>query len=329
MSKPAIRVAVTGAAGQIGYALLFRIASGEMLGKDQPVILQLLEIPDEKAQKALKGVMMELDDCAFPLLQSMTAHSDPREAFKDVEVALLVGSRPRGPGMERKDLLTVNAQIFTAQGKALNDVASRNVKVLVVGNPANTNAYIAMKSAPSLPAKNFTAMLRLDHNRALSQLASKMGKPVAQIEKLAVWGNHSPTMYPDYRFATIGGQSVPKVINDEAWNRDVFLPTVGKRGAAIIEARGLSSAASAANAAIDHIRDWVMGTNGKWVTMGIPSDGSYGIPEGIMYGVPVTCEGGEYKRVTGLEIDVFSRERMDLTLKELLEERDGVADLLK
>lgn len=329
MSKPAMRVAVTGAAGQIGYALLFRIASGEMLGKDQPVILQLLEIPDEKAQKALKGVMMELDDCAFPLLQSMTAHSDPREAFKDADVALLVGSRPRGPGMERAELLAVNGQIFTAQGKALNDVASRNVKVLVVGNPANTNAYIAMKSAPDLPAKNFTAMLRLDHNRALSQLGTKMGKPVADIQKMAVWGNHSPSMYADYRFATIGGESVEKLINDPAWNRDVFLPTVGKRGAAIIEARGLSSAASAANAAIDHVRDWVLGTNGKWVTMGIPSDGTYGIPEGVMYGVPVTCEGGEYKRVTGLEIDAFSRERMDLTLKELLEERDGVAHLLK
>ena len=329
MSKPAMRVAVTGAAGQIGYSLLFRIASGEMLGKDQPVILQLLEIPDEKAQKALKGVMMELDDCAFPLLQSMSAHSDPREAFKDADIALLVGSRPRGPGMERKDLLTINAQIFTAQGKALNDVAKRNVRVLVVGNPANTNAYIAMKSAPDLPAKNFTAMLRLDHNRALSQLATKMGKPVADIQKLAVWGNHSPTMYPDYRFATIGGQSVAKIINDDQWNREVFIPTVGKRGAAIIDARGLSSAASAANAAIDHIRDWVLGTNGKWVTMGVPSDGSYGIPEGIMYGVPVTCEGGEYHRVTGLEIDAFSRERMDFTLKELLEERDGVAHLLK
>lgn len=329
MSKPAMRVAVTGAAGQIGYALLFRIASGEMLGKDQPVILQLLEIPDEKAQKALKGVMMELDDCAFPLLQSMTAHSDPKEAFKDVEVALLVGSRPRGPGMERKDLLTINAQIFTVQGQALNAVAKRNVRVLVVGNPANTNAYIAMKSAPGLPASNFTAMLRLDHNRALSQLAAKLGRPVADIQKLAVWGNHSPTMYPDYRFATVGGQSVAKIINDDVWNRDTFLPTVGKRGAAIIEARGLSSAASAANAAIDHVRDWVMGTNGKWVTMGIPSDGTYGIPEGIMYGVPVTCEGGQYHRVKDLEIDAFSRERMDLTLKELLEERDGVADLLK
>ena len=329
MSKPAMRVAVTGAAGQIGYALLFRIASGEMLGKDQPVILQLLEIPDEKAQKALKGVMMELDDCAFPLLQSMSAHSDPKEAFKDADVALLVGSRPRGPGMERKDLLTINAQIFTVQGRALNEVASRDVRVLVVGNPANTNAYIAMKSAPDLPAKNFTAMLRLDHNRALSQLASKLGRPVADIQKLAVWGNHSPTMYPDYRFATIGGQSVAKIINDDKWNREVFIPTVGKRGAAIIEARGLSSAASAANAAIDHIRDWVLGSQGRWVTMGIPSDGSYGIPEEIMYGVPVVCENGEYKRVTGLEVDAFSRERMDLTLKELLEERDGVADLLK
>ena len=329
MSKPAVRVAVTGAAGQIGYALLFRIASGEMLGKDQPVILQLLEIPDEKAQKALKGVMMELDDCAFPLLHSMTAHSDPVEAFKDVEVALLVGSRPRGPGMERADLLAVNAAIFTAQGKALNQSAKRNVKVLVVGNPANTNAYIAMKSAPNLPAKNFTAMLRLDHNRALSQLATKMGKPVADIQKLAVWGNHSPTMYADYRFATIDGQNVEKLINDAAWNRDVFLPTVGKRGAAIIEARGLSSAASAANAAIDHIRDWVLGTNGKWVTMGVASDGTYGIPEGVMYGVPVTCEGGEYHRVKDLAVDAFSRERMDLTLKELIEERDAVAHLLK
>jgi malate dehydrogenase len=322
MSKPAMRVAVTGAAGQIGYALLFRIASGEMLGKDQPVILQLLEIPNEKAQAALKGVMMELDDCAFPLLAGMTAHSDPREAFKDADVALLVGARPRGPGMERKDLLHVNAQIFTEQG-------SRDVKVLVVGNPANTNAYIAMKSAPDLPAKNFTAMLRLDHNRALSQLAAKSGKPVADIEKLIVWGNHSPTMYPDIRFATVGGESLAGLINDDAWNRDTFIPTVGKRGAAIIQARGLSSAASAANAAIDHVRDWILGSNGKWVTMGIPSDGSYGIPEGIIYGVPVTTENGEYKRVEGLEIDAFSRERMDFTLNELLEERDGVAELLK
>ncbi|MGE8590357.1 MAG: malate dehydrogenase, partial [Alcaligenes sp.] len=270
MSKPAMRVAVTGAAGQIGYALLFRIASGEMLGKDQPVILQLLELPDEKAQKALKGVMMELDDCAFPLLQGMSAHSDPEEAFKDVDIALLVGARPRGPGMERKDLLAFNAQIFTAQGRALNKVASRDVKVLVVGNPANTNAYIAMKSAPDLPAKNFTAMLRLDHNRALSQLAAKSGKPVADIENLIVWGNHSPTMYPDTRFATVNGEKIDAIINDQEWNRNTFIPTVGKRGAAIIEARGLSSAASAANAAIDHVRDWVLGSNGKWVTMGVP-----------------------------------------------------------
>jgi malate dehydrogenase len=292
------------------------------------VILQLLEIPDEKAQKALKGVMMELDDCAFPLLAGMTAHGDPMTAFKDADYALLVGARPRGPGMERKDLLAANAQIFTAQGKALNAVASRNVRTLVVGNPANTNAYIAMKSAPDLPARNFTAMLRLDHNRALSQIAARTGKAVADIEKLCVWGNHSPTMYADYRFATIGGASVKAMINDEAWNRDTFLPTVGKRGAAIIEARGLSSAASAANAAIDHMRDWALGTQGRWTTMGIASDGAYGIPEGIMYGFPVICANGEYEMVKGLEIDAFSRERMDFTLKELLEERDGVAHLL-
>lgn len=329
MSKPAVRVAVTGAAGQIGYALLFRIASGEMLGKDQPVILQLLEIPDEKAQKALKGVMMELDDCAFPLLQEMTAHNDPMTAFKDVDVALLVGARPRGPGMERKDLLQANAQIFTAQGKALNAVASRDVKVLVVGNPANTNAHIAMKSAPDLPAKNFTAMLRLDHNRALTQLAQKANVPVKDIEKLIVWGNHSPTMYPDIRFATVNGEGLEQKINDDVWNKDTFIPTVGKRGAAIIEARGLSSAASAANAAIDHVRDWVLGSNGKWVTMGVPSDGSYGIPEGIVYGFPVTTANGEYTIIKDLDINAFSRERMDFTLNELTEERDGVADLLK
>ena len=329
MSKKPVRVAVTGAAGQIGYALLFRIASGEMLGKDQPVILQLLEVPVEGPQKALKGVMMELEDCAFPLLVGMEAHGDPMTAFKDVDYALLVGSRPRGPGMERAELLAINGAIFTAQGKALNAVASRNVKVLVVGNPANTNAYIAMKAAPDLKPSNFTAMLRLDHNRALSQIAAKTGKAVADIEKLCVLGNHSPTMYADYRFETIGGQNVEKLINDAAWNRDVFLPTVGKRGAAIIEARGLSSAASAANAAIDHIRDWVLGTNGKWVTMGVASDGTYGIPESVMYGVPVTCEGGEYHRVKDLAVDAFSRERMDLTLKELIEERDAVAHLLK
>ena len=328
MSKKPVRVAVTGAAGQIGYALLVRIASGEMLGKDQPVILQLLEIPDEKAQKALKGVMMELQDCAFPLLVGMEAHSDPMTAFKDTDYALLVGARPRGPGMERADLLAANAQIFTAQGKALNAVASRNVKVLVVGNPANTNAYIAMKSAPDLPAKNFTAMLRLDHNRALSQIAEKTGKPVKDIKKLAVWGNHSPTMYADYRFATIDGASVKDMINDPVWYKDVFLPTVGKRGAAIIEARGLSSAASAANAAIDHMRDWALGTNGEWVTMGIPSQGWYGIPKDVMFGFPVTTENGEYKVVEGLPMDEFSQERMNKTLAELEGEKDGVKHLL-
>jgi malate dehydrogenase len=328
MNKTPVRVAVTGAAGQIGYALLFRIASGEMLGKDQPVILQLLEIPDEKAQKALKGVMMELDDCAFPLLAGMEAHSDPAKAFKDTDVALLVGARPRGPGMERKDLLAANAQIFTAQGKALDASASRNVKVLVVGNPANTNAHIAMKSAPSLPKTNFTAMMRLDHNRAVSQLATRAGKPVTTVEKLIVWGNHSPTMYPDIRFATVDGKPAKQIVNDETWYRETYIPTVGKRGAAIIEARGLSSAASAANAAIDHVRDWVLGSNGKWVTMGVPSDGSYGIPEDIIYGVPVTTAGGRYERIKGLEIDEFSRSKMDNTLKELTEERDGVKHLL-
>jgi malate dehydrogenase len=328
MSKKPVRVAVTGAAGQIGYALLFRIAAGEMLGRDQPVILQLLEIPDDKAQKALKGVMMELEDCAFPLLAGMQAHSDPNSAFEDTDYALLVGARPRGPGMERKDLLAANAQIFTAQGKALDNAASRNVRVLVVGNPANTNAYIAMKSAPGLPKKNFTAMLRLDHNRALSQIAAKTGKPVASIEKLCVWGNHSPTMYADYRFATIDGQAVKDMINDAAWNKDTFLPTVGKRGAAIIEARGLSSAASAANAAIDHMRDWALGSNGKWVTMGVPSGGEYGIPKEIMFGYPVTTAGGEYRIVDGLPIDAFSQERINLTLKELQEEQDGVKHLL-
>ena len=328
MSQKPVRVAVTGAAGQIGYALLFRIASGEMLGKDQPVVLQLLEIPDEKAQKALKGVMMELEDCAFPLLAGMQAHADPMTGFQDADYALLVGARPRGPGMERKDLLSANAQIFTAQGKALNAVASRDVRVLVVGNPANTNAYIAMKSAPDLPRGNFTAMLRLDHNRALSQIAAKTGKPVASIEKLCVWGNHSPTMYADYRFATIDGASVKDMINDPVWNKDVFLPTVGKRGAAIIEARGLSSAASAANAAIDHMRDWALGTAGRWVTMGVPSNGEYGIPKDVVFGYPVTCAGGRYSIVEGLPIDAFSQERIDLTLKELLEEQEGVRHLL-
>ncbi|HWI81382.1 malate dehydrogenase [Ramlibacter sp.] len=328
MSKKPVRVAVTGAAGQIGYAILFRIAAGEMLGKDQPVILQLLEIPDEKAQKALKGVMMELQDCAFPLLAGMEAYADPVAAFKDVDYALLVGARPRGPGMERADLLAANAQIFTAQGKALDKSASRNVKVLVVGNPANTNAYIAMKSAPSLPRENFTAMLRLDHNRAASQIAAKTGVAVGDIEKLTVWGNHSPSMYADYRFATANGKAIKDMINDQEWNANTFLPTVGKRGAAIIEARGLSSAASAANAAIDHMRDWALGSNGKWVTMGIPSNGDYGIPKDIMFGFPVTTANGKYEVIKGLEIDAFSQERINKTLKELQEEQAGVAHLL-
>ena len=324
--KAPVRVAVTGAAGQIGYALLFRIASGEMLGKDQPVILQLLDLP--QAQDALKGVMMELQDCAFPLLAGMVASDEPEVAFKDTQVAILVGARPRSKGMERADLLAANAEIFTVQGRALNAAADRNVKVLVVGNPANTNAYIAMKSAPDLNPKNFTAMLRLDHNRALSQVAEKTGKDVKDIKNLCVWGNHSPTMYADYRFATINGESVKDMINDQEWNANVFLPTVGKRGAAIIEARGLSSAASAANAAIDHIHDWWLGTNGEWTTMGIPSDGSYGIPEGTMFGFPVTCANGEYEIVQGLEIDEFSQKCINVTLDELEQEKQGVAHLL-
>jgi malate dehydrogenase len=328
MKKP-VRVAVTGAAGQIGYSLLSRIATGEMLGRDQPVIFQLLELPVDKAQAALRGVMMELEDSAFPLLAGMTGTGDPKIAFKDADYALLVGAKPRGPGMERKDLLMENAKIFIEQGKALDAVAARDIRVLVVGNPANTNAYIAMKSAPTLPKKNFTAMLRLDHNRALSQVAAKIGKPVGSIEKLCVWGNHSPTMYADYRFATSGGKSVKELINDDAWNRNEFLPKVGKRGAAIIEARGLSSAASAASAAIDHLRDWVHGTpEGDWVSMGIPADGSYGIPEGVLYGMPVVCRNGAYQVVQGLEVSEFARGKMSATLKELHEERDGIKDLL-
>ena len=333
--KSPVRVAVTGAAGQIGYALLFRIASGAMLGPDQPVHLQLLEVPDEKAQKALKGVMMELDDCAFPLLSGMTATGDPNVAFNDTDIALLVGARPRGPGMERKDLLTANAAIFTVQGEAIGKHSNPNVKVLVVGNPCNTNAYIAMKTAMKagrVKAKNFTAMLRLDHNRALAQLSAKTGKPVSTFKKLTVWGNHSPTMYPDFRFASADGQPVTKLVGSgtsegDTWNKDTFIPTVGKRGAAIIEARGSSSAASAANAAIDHMHDWWLGSD-DWTTMGVPSDGSYGIPEGVIYGFPCTTKNGEYEIVKGLEIDPFSKERMMLTLKELEEERAGVANLL-
>jgi len=329
MSKSPVRVAVTGAAGQIGYSLLFRIASGEMLGKSQPVILQMLEIPDEKAQKALKGVMMELDDCAFPLLQGMVATSDPMVAFRDAEVALLVGARPRGPGMERKDLLEANGKIFAPQGKALDAVASRKVKVLVVGNPANTNCLIAMKNAPGLKPGQFTAMMRLDHNRAVSQIAQKIGKPLGSVRKVCVWGNHSVTQYPDVFQAEIGGKKIWPMINDQQWLENTFMPTVQKRGAAVIEARGLSSAASAANAAMDHVRDWVQGTRaGDWVSMGIPSDGSYGIPEGVIYGHPATCKDGKYRIVKGLPISDFGRARMQATLKELQEERDSVRELL-
>ncbi|HVF65499.1 MAG TPA: malate dehydrogenase [Casimicrobiaceae bacterium] len=326
--KAPVRVAVTGAAGQIGYSLVFRVANGDLLGRDQPVILNLLELPIDKAQSALKGVMMELDDCAFPLLAGMSGSGDANVAFKDADVALLVGARPRGPGMERKDLLSENAKIFIEQGRALDKAASRNVKVLVVGNPANTNAYIAMKSAPTLRNEHFTAMLRLDHNRAVSQVAAKAGVPVRDVERMVVWGNHSPTMYADYRFATADGESLKDRIGDENWNRTEFVPKIGKRGAEVIEARGLSSAASAANAAIDHVRDWLAGSDGRWVTMGIPSDGSYGIPRDVMYGFPVTTTDGRYTIVQGLPIDDYSRERMNATLKELEEEREAIAPLL-
>ena len=329
MPKAPVRVAVTGAAGQIGYSVLFRIASGEMLGSDQPVIVQMLEIPDDKAQKALKGVMMELEDCAFPLLADMVAASDPMAAFKDVQIALLIGARPRGPGMERKDLLEANGKIFAPQGQALERVADRNVRVLVVGNPANTNCLIAMKNAPGLKPTQFTAMMRLDHNRACSQIARKVKKPVASIRKVTVWGNHSATQYPDVFQAEADGAKLWPLINDQGWLESTFIPTVQKRGAAIIDARGLSSAASAANAAIGHVRDWVHGSrDGDWVTMGVPSEGSYGIAEGVIYGYPVTCRGGSYQIVKGIEVSEFSRKRMDATLKELHEEREGVKHLL-
>lgn len=328
MSKAPMRVAVTGAAGQIGYSLLFRIASGEMLGKDQPVILQLLDLP--QAQKACQGVIMELEDCAFPLLAGMFATDDPNVAFKDADVCLLVGARPRGPGMERADLLMANGAIFTVQGKAIAENAKEDVRVLVVGNPCNTNALIAGAAARKVgrtnPA-NYHGMLRLDHNRALSQLAAKTGRPVASFKQLVVWGNHSPTMYADYRNCTSNGDNVKQLINDAVWNNDVFLPTVGKRGAAIIDARGLSSAASAANAAIDHVRDWVLGSD-EWVTMGVPSDGSYGIPAGIVFGFPCECKGGSFKIIQGIEIDDYSRDKMNKTLKELTDEADAVKDML-
>lgn len=328
MKRP-MRVAVTGAAGQIGYSLLFRIAGGEMLGKDQPVILQLLEIPDEKAQKALKGVMMELDDCAFPLVQGMIPTADPMVAFKDADIALLVGARPRGPGMERKDLLEANGKIFGPQGKALSEVANRDVKILVVGNPANTNCLIALKNAPSLKPSNFSAMMRLDHNRALSQVAQKIGQPISAVRRMTIWGNHSATQYPDIFQAVAGDKKVWPMINDQSWLEKTFIPALQKRGAAIIEARGLSSAASAANAAMDHMRNWVYGTpEGDWVSMGVPSDGSYGIPEGVIYGYPCTCQNGKYAIVQGLEVSDFSRTRMQATLKELHEERDSIKHLL-
>jgi malate dehydrogenase len=328
MSKKPVRVAVTGAAGQIGYALLFRIASGEMLGKDQPVILQLLEIPDEKAQKALKGVMMELDDCAFPLLAGMEAHSDAMTAFKDTDYALLVGARPRGPGMERSDLLEANGGIFKPQGEAINAGAADDVKVLVVGNPANTNCLIAMSNAPDVPRERFTAMMRLDHNRAISQLANKLGKPVTAVTNMTSWGNHSATQYPDLVNAKVDGGGAWDAVDDEAWIADEYIPRVAKRGAEIIDARGASSAASAANAAIDHVHDWVLGTHdGDWVSMGVPADGSYGIGEGIVCGMPCTCSGGEWSIVQGLDVPDFSRGRIDRSVMELQEERDAVSGL--
>ena len=324
--KSPVRVTVTGAAGQISYGLLFRIAAGEMLGPDQPVILQLLEITP--AMNALKGVVMELDDCAFPLLHGIVATDDPNVGFADADYALLVGAMPRPKGMERKDLLTANSKIFSVQAKAINDHANKDIKVLVVGNPANTNALITMANAPSIKHGNITAMTRLDHNRALSQLASKTGKHSSDVKKLTIWGNHSSTQYPDISHASIAGESAAQQIEQD-WYRDTFIPTVQKRGAAIIEARGASSAASAANAAIDHIRTWEAGTDeGDWVSMAIPSDGSYGIDEGLIYSFPCTCNNGEYKIVQGLEIDEFSREKMDATLAELKEERDEVKDLL-
>ncbi len=322
MSKP-VRVTVTGAAGQIGYSLVFRIASGQLLGPEQPVDLRLLEIP--QAMGALEGVAMELIDCAFPLLSGLDLHDDPAAGFDGVNIALLVGSRPRTKGMERAELLSENGKIFTVQGKALNGSAAEDVKVLVVGNPANTNCLIAMNNASDIPRERFTAMLRLDHNRAVAQLAAKLGVPVSDITEMGVWGNHSPTMYPDLFHAKVGGRIAAGAVDDQAWIEDDFLPNVGKRGAAIIEARGASSAASAASAAIDHVHDWVAGTDGGWVSMGVPSDGSYGVPEGLISGFPCTCANGAYTIVRGLEIDDFSRAKIDATVAELSDERDTVS----
>jgi malate dehydrogenase len=324
--KTPVRVAVTGAAGQIGYSLLFRIASGQMLGEDQPVILQLLDITP--AMDALKGVAMELEDCAFPLLSDIVRTDDPNEAFGDISYALLVGARPRSKGMERKDLLEANGGIFKPQGKALSDNAASDVKILVVGNPANTNALIAMNNAPNIPNERFTAMTRLDHNRAIAQVAAKTGTTVSDITKMTIWGNHSATQYPDLFHAEVKGQNAAALVNDQAWLENDFIPTVQQRGAAIIEARGLSSAASAANAAIDHMRTWALGSaKGDWVSMAIPSDGSYGVAEGIISSFPVTCANGKYEIVQGLDIDDFSRGRIDASIAELVEERDGVKEL--
>ncbi len=324
--KAPVRVAITGAAGQISYSIIFRIASGSMLGPDQPVILQLLEITP--AMDALKGVVMELNDCAFPLVADVVATDDANVAFKDTDYAILVGARPRGPGMERSDLLKANAAIFSAQGKALNDNASRDVKVLVVGNPANTNALITLKNAPDLNPRNITAMMRLDHNRAMSQIAEKTDSHSSNVEKMVVWGNHSATQYPDISYATVGGDAVKGKV-DDAWNVDTFIPVVQQRGAAIIKARGASSAASAASAAVDHMRSWALGSEGQWVSMGVYSAGnSYGIDQDIIYSFPITTENGEWKVVEGLEVSDFSRERMALTEKELVDEKNAIADLL-
>ncbi len=323
MSNP-VRVTVTGAAGQIGYSLLFRIANGDLLGPEQPVDLRLLEIP--QAMGALDGVAMELIDCAFPLLANLDLHDNPDEAFDGTNIGLLVGSRPRAKGMERAELLSANGAIFTVQGKALNENAAADLKVLVVGNPANTNCLIAMNNAPDIPSERFTAMLRLDHNRAVAQLANKLEVGVGEVTEMGVWGNHSPTMYPDLFHAKVGGHIAAVRVDDQAWIENDFLPNVGKRGAAIIEARGASSAASAASAAVDHVHDWVLGTDGGWVSMGVPSDGSYGIAEGLICGFPCTCAGGEYSIVEGLELDDFSRAKIDASVAELQSERDTVAE---
>jgi len=325
--KAPIRITVTGAAGQIGYATLFRIANGDMLGDQQPIILQLLDLP--QAQQMLRGVMMELEDCAFPLLQQIIITDDPKIAFKDTEIAMLIGSRPRGKGMERKDLIEANGAIFSAQGKLLNQYAARHVKVMVVGNPANTNALIAMKNAPDLDPRNFSAMMRLDHNRAIAQVSLKLFQPIRDIKKMIIWGNHSGTQYPDLDHANIRGRMVRDILQDQDWVEDEFIPTVQQRGAAVIEARGLSSAASAANAAVSHMHDWMLSSHhNDWVTMSVPSDGSYDIPEGVIYGFPVTCKQGHFQIVQGLDISELGRKHMIESYRELIEERDHVKQLL-